>query len=337
MTRTIAVFSNRQGVGNSSLVYHLAWMYRELGLSVIAADLDPQAGLTSMFLDEDRINDLWDDPSRPTVSAVLESLLGSGNGDIRAPHVEEVASGLGLLVGDVSLSSLESEFELSCGRGEDGYPINRLDAFWRMIESATRTHHVQVLLIDLGQNLGAISRAALAAAEHIVIPLAPDIFSLRALERLGPKLRAWQEEWEARRCQIPPGKITFGAMCPVGYTLLNRAARIGKAADARWRRTVARITATYHQAFLEDLASVPRSVADDPHCLAVLKPYNSLMDLAGQARKPMFLLTAADGAIGGHAQAVRECYSDFRTLALKIVSRAGVDLLSPDASGVRGR
>ncbi len=41
--KTIAFFNNRGGVGKRSLVYHLAWMYSELGLRVLAADLDPQA------------------------------------------------------------------------------------------------------------------------------------------------------------------------------------------------------------------------------------------------------------------------------------------------------
>jgi hypothetical protein len=44
------------------------------------------------------------------------------------------------------------------------------------------------------------------------------------------------------------------------------------------------------------------------------------MPLAMEARKPMFWLKPADGAIGAHAQAVRDCYDDFRALALQILS-----------------
>ncbi|HYW06146.1 MAG TPA: ParA family protein [Longimicrobium sp.] len=57
--KTIAVFNTRGGVGKTSLVYHLAWMYAELGARVIVADLDPQANLTSMFLDAKRLAGLW--------------------------------------------------------------------------------------------------------------------------------------------------------------------------------------------------------------------------------------------------------------------------------------
>jgi chromosome partitioning protein len=50
------------------------------------------------------------------------------------------------------------------------------------------------------------------------------------------------------------------------------------------------------------------------------------MPLAQQARKPMFFLKPADGAIGGHAAAVQSCYSDFRKLAERIAERCGITL-----------
>jgi chromosome partitioning protein len=48
------------------------------------------------------------------------------------------------------------------------------------------------------------------------------------------------------------------------------------------------------------------------------------MPIAQEARKPMFSLTPADGAIGGYAKAVQDSYQDFRRLALKIAKRAGI-------------
>ena len=59
--KTVAFFNNKGGVGKTSLVYHLAWMYHDLGLPVLAADLDPQANLTAMFLDEDKLQSIWPD------------------------------------------------------------------------------------------------------------------------------------------------------------------------------------------------------------------------------------------------------------------------------------
>ena len=37
---TIAFFNNKGGVGKTSLVYHLAWMYADLGISTVAVDID---------------------------------------------------------------------------------------------------------------------------------------------------------------------------------------------------------------------------------------------------------------------------------------------------------
>lgn len=43
----IAFFNNKGGVGKTTLVYHLAWMYADLGIRVLAGDLDPQANLST--------------------------------------------------------------------------------------------------------------------------------------------------------------------------------------------------------------------------------------------------------------------------------------------------
>ena len=42
--KTVAFFNHKGGVGKTSLVYHLSWMYADLGLNVVAADLNPQGG-----------------------------------------------------------------------------------------------------------------------------------------------------------------------------------------------------------------------------------------------------------------------------------------------------
>jgi cellulose biosynthesis protein BcsQ len=46
----ITFFNNKGGVGKTSLVYHLSWMFSDLGMRTLAVDLDPQANLSSAFL-----------------------------------------------------------------------------------------------------------------------------------------------------------------------------------------------------------------------------------------------------------------------------------------------
>lgn len=328
--RTIAFFNNKGGVGKTSLVYHLAWMYAELGLPVIAADLDPQANLSSMFLDDERLEALWPDGPHPdSVFGALQPLL-DGTGDIEPPHVEPVSDILGLLVGDLNLSAAEDELTSQWPDCLDRKPraFRVLSAIWRLIEHAAREREARLVLIDVGPNLGAINRAALLAAEHVVIPLAPDLYSLQGLRNLGPTLRRWRSEWADRAARNPVAELSLppGTMSPAGYVVMQHAVRLDRPVHA-YGRWMARIPGEYRSAVLGEAADgAGISVDDDPHCLAALKHYRSLMPLAQEARKPMFALRPGDGAIGGHAAAVRACYQDFRHLAQRIARQCGVEL-----------
>ena len=61
---------------------------------------------------------------------------------------------------------------------------------------------------------------------------------------------------------------------------------------------------------------------DDPFALAVLKHYRSLMPMAQAARKPIFKLSAAEGAIGAHSQAVQQVGKEFRALGKNLLERS---------------
>jgi cellulose biosynthesis protein BcsQ len=61
--RTITFFNNKGGVGKTTTVYHVAWMLSELGVNTIAIDLDPQSNLTSMFLTNERLEEVYENDS----------------------------------------------------------------------------------------------------------------------------------------------------------------------------------------------------------------------------------------------------------------------------------
>ena len=80
--KSICFFNNKGGVGKTTLVYHVSHMCAELGKRVLAVDLDPQANLTAMFLDEHRLEGIW--PEEGDNQSVLTSIspIMSGLGDI---------------------------------------------------------------------------------------------------------------------------------------------------------------------------------------------------------------------------------------------------------------
>jgi cellulose biosynthesis protein BcsQ len=326
--KTIALFNNKGGVGKTSLVYHLAWMYADLGLSVLAADLDPQANLTTMFLDEDRLESLWPagKPGR-TILGPLRPLL-EGEGGIADPEVQDI-DGIGLVAGDLALSGFEDELSQQwpyCLEGKVR-AFRVIGAFHQVLTRAAQLREADVVLIDVGPNLGAINRAAMVAADYVAVPLAPDLFSLQGLENLGPRLREWRSGWKERLQKRPKDlELPRGEMEPLGYIVMQHPVRLDRPVKA-YERWMGRIPSAYREAVLgEKTARAAITIDQDLHCLATLKHYRSLMPLAQEARKPMFFLKAADGAIGSHAKAVQDCYRDFRALAVAVAKRAGVAL-----------
>ncbi|MCL4370920.1 MAG: AAA family ATPase [Chloroflexi bacterium] len=328
MTATvIAFFNNKGGVGKTSLVYHLAWMYVQMGARVVAADLDPQANLTAAFLEEDRLEELWqDEEHKETVFGSVRPLL-RGVGDIGQPHLELLEDQLALLVGDLSLSLYEdqlSEVWPKCMSGDER-AFRVTSAFWRILQAGAQMHGAELILMDLGPNLGAINRAALIAADYVVVPLSPDLFSLQGLRNLGPTFRSWRREWNERFRRNPASDLVLppGGMQPIGYVVQQHSVRLDRPVRA-YDRWIARIPKVYRTAVLDEPENDGVTVENDPHMLALLKHYRSLMPMAQEARKPMFLLKPADGAIGAHYKAVQDVYQDFKALASKITERTGV-------------
>ncbi len=326
--KTIAFFNNKGGVGKTTLVYHLAWMYAELGFSVVAADLDPQANLSSVFLSENRLEELWPDDGYPDSILGAVSPILRGLGDIREPHVERIDVNLGLVVGDLGLSSFEARLSAAwpaCLSGDES-AFRTESAFHRAILAAARRQDADLVLIDVGPNLGAINRAAIIAANFVVLPLAPDLFSLQALRNVGATLQTWRAEWRDRLERRPrAADLELPAACiePAGYIVMQHAVRAGRPVQA-YQKWIRRIPDVYRREALGAGGFDAGSADDDSECLATLRHYRSLMAMAHEARKPMFHLRAADGALGGHIHAVHDCYADFKRLAGRIADRCGV-------------
>lgn len=331
---TIAFFNNKGGVGKTSLVYHLSWMFASLGRRVLAADLDPQANLTSMFLDDETLLALWESESNRSIYDAILPLI-EGTGDIRTPNIQNISESLGLLAGDLSLSRFEDQLSENwpkCLSG-DIRAFRVISAFYRLLYRGAVEINADLVLIDVGPNLGAINRAALISADYVVVPLGADLFSLQGLRNLGPALIYWRKEWKKRLEELPDSlqqePMPEGKMQPVGYVLLQHSARENRPVKA-YDNWAVRIPGTYREFVLKQ--TTPESdhlfVETDPNNLGMLKHYRSLMPMAMTAHKPMFYLKPADGAIGAHVEAVKNCFEDFKQLAKRILQEIPVEALA---------
>lgn len=340
--KTLALFNNKGGVGKTTLTYHLAHMLQRIGYRVLAVDLDPQANLTSSFLDDQDLAELWGEPEDAlsgvayprrlpgtgvtsgdtgTVAAAIEPLLDQ-TGDVRFFEPVQILPGLNLVPGDLELSRFEDKLSDAwprCFVGSDKGALRVSTAFYRIIQEAGEQAEADIALIDVGPNLGAINRSALLAADCVLMPLAADLYSLRGLRNLGPSLRDWRHAWQGtvvpkapKEMQLPPG-----TMEPIGYVIMQPVMRLSRPARA-YEPWLKRIPEVYATSVLGKPFDAKRS--SDYH-IATMPNYQSLMPLAHDARKPMFDLRGADGALGATQAYVDKCFQDFRRLAKAVAQR----------------
>ncbi len=254
-TPILTFFNNKGGVGKTSLAYHLAWMFREMEYRILAVDLDPQANLTAAFLDEQQLIAIWEDnPNRPnTIFRCIQPLLEVG--DILPADRVAIRPELSLIPGDLALSGFEDQLSAqwpeSMGDQNLVRPFRILTAFWQVIQQAAASHEADIIIVDVGPNLGAINRSALIASDFVIIPLAADLFSLQGLRNLGPTLRSWRTLWKRRldNWSNPASALPAGHMMPIGYVAQQHGVRLSRPVQA-YDRWLNRIPLQYRQSVL---------------------------------------------------------------------------------------
>ena len=151
MSVTIAVLSQKGGTGKTTMVRTLTDVFRRVGLSVLAVDLDPQGNLSD-YLDVDPA-------AHPTVGDVL-------SGRARAPD----AIHDGIMPANLGLA--ESELTMS---GKMGRELTLRRAL-RDVDGG-----YDVVLIDCPPALGLLTVNGLVAADHTLISAEAQHFALQGV------------------------------------------------------------------------------------------------------------------------------------------------------------
>jgi chromosome partitioning protein len=154
MGATIAILSQKGGTGKTTAVRTLTDVFRRVGLSVLAVDLDPQANLSDYF-------DVPPDAD-PTVADVL-------SGRVRAADA--------ILDGDVlpaNLGLAESELILSGKMGREM-------TLRRALRDVKRRY--DLVLVDCPPALGLLTVNAVVAADHALLSTEAQYFSLQGVEQ----------------------------------------------------------------------------------------------------------------------------------------------------------
>ena len=208
--RRLAVFNHKGGVGKTTLTVNIGAALAARGHRVLLVDSDPQCNLTSYLVDSDVVDDLLDS-SDSTEGRTLWSAvkpLAEALGGVRVVEPIELSiDGVFLVPGDIRLSEFESDlndFWAQClqrkARGFRG-----TTAISDLVDDIAEGYEIDYVLYDSGPNIGPLNRVVLLDCSHFVVPVAADLFSLRALKTLGRTLVEWITSWETIANLAPDG------------------------------------------------------------------------------------------------------------------------------------
>jgi len=163
--KVIAVANQKGGVGKTFLVFHLAHFLREKGHRCLLVDLDPQGNL-SLALQFSRQLDLGCEVAR-----IFEE---------ERFFAHEVEEGLLLVPSDIGLA----RYEASAGGVGVYFKLRRA------LERYLSEEGADFVLLDCPPSLGLFSLSAFVAAQALLVPLRPEMFSVSGL---GDLLRVAEE------------------------------------------------------------------------------------------------------------------------------------------------
>jgi chromosome partitioning protein len=175
MATTIAVLSQKGGTGKTTAVRTLTDVFRRLGLTVLAVDLDPQGNLSD-YLDVDP-------DAFPTIGDVLTG---------RAEPAEAIHGGI--IPANLGLA----EAELVLG-GKMGRELTLKKALARV------KGEYDVVMIDCPPALGLLTVNALVAADYALLSAEAQYFALQGVEQA-------LEVIELARDSLNPGLVWLGVV-----------------------------------------------------------------------------------------------------------------------------
>jgi cellulose biosynthesis protein BcsQ len=157
---TLALFSNKGGVGKTAAAVNLAYLAAQTGLSTLICDLDPQSSTTFYF----RV--------KPKVKRKARGLVEGGKPVDRSIKGTDYEN-LDLLPADFSHRNLDITFD-RLGRSK-----HRLD----IVLDPLREEY-DLIVLDCPPTINIVAENVFNAADHLLVPLIPTTLSVRTHEQL---------------------------------------------------------------------------------------------------------------------------------------------------------
>lgn len=214
-----------------------------------------------------------------------------------------------LIPGDIDLSIYEDRLgETWPSASVQPASIRVQIAIYRYIKFAALKCNAQVVLLDLGPNLGALNRTVLGGCDYFITPLSPDLFSIKGTQNLGNKFVCWHDEWEnnlrrwkkqesgVRLEDLPSGKPKF-----LGYVTQQHNIRDTKSGMTKgWSIFGDQVDSAVRINIVQQLSPLGQSVLKENYMLGKIPNLHSLVPYSLNAHKPVYKCNSSDGLKGEH-------------------------------------
>jgi cellulose biosynthesis protein BcsQ len=349
---TLALFNHKGGVSKTTTSFNIGWKLAELGHTVLLIDADPQCNLTGMVSGYTGIADLerfykGDATEGPagTIHSGLAPAFEAQPREISAVPLIEVAGrpGLHLLPGDIRLAEYENTLGIAQELSGAIQALKNLPGSLHfLIERTTAAVGASFVIIDMSPGLGPVNQNLVCISDFIIIPAAPDFFSVMALDSLARVLPRWTA-WAKQAAALP---ILRDASYPfpaprtkvLGTIVQKYRPRTGQPAASfqRWIDEISevvrnRLIPALHEAdlLLDDSVYEGAGVSLDDLCLAQIPEFNSLIAISQDTLTPVFALQEeqmhAGGSVLENWLASRDSFNEqFDALARRIMSLTSV-------------
>lgn len=331
--KKLVLFNNKGGVGKTTLTVNIADALGDLGLKVLLVDADPQCNLTSYYLEERQIDELLgdsdDDESGATIWSSIKPVVRGRGVTVEVPTYETSHSNVTIVPGDVLLADYEEElpdaWTRSFARNERGYDVLR--ALSDSVKSMAESEQVDVVMYDVGPNVGPLNRVVLLDSDFFITPVAADLFSLRALSTVGRAVAKWITDYQTIRSLAAPAlaeQLLSGRPKYLGYIASAFKVNVGRRASnphEQWENKIApRVSLRVVNAMREvDPALTPDAGRNK---VGGVKHYQSL---APSAQEHGVAIGKLRGLVNsGYNTTIDDAKSSFASLAREIKTRMGV-------------
>lgn len=319
MARKIALFDHKGGASKTTTVFNLGWMLAEQGHRVLMVDSDPRCNLTSMvlgFRGADELETFYETQGQNTFRSGLTPAFEAQPRSIEAVSPVEVSGrpGLYLLAGDLRLA----EYEVTLGIAQElSAAIQALQnlpgSLTFLIDQTAEAVDADYVLVDVSPGLGPINQNLVCISDFLILPTAPDIFSVMAvdsLSRMLPRWKAWADQASSmpilKDAAYPFPAPTLLVLGTVVQQFRPRAVRPAKASQLWIDQLGVAVRTRLRPAIERSDMLLPADVyeaagVDETLKLATIGDFDRLFSRSRDVSTPVFALTAdqmkaADGA-----------------------------------------